>query len=214
MRRPTRRPLVAPGLPEALDGPVDQRVRLAGLAARDPVARRGRPAREPDRVLAPRRARLPALHPLRAARRRLGRPAAPPSDPHRRRRVPRGAARAHPDPVGAGVLRIWHLLVLQFVIGIFTVFFDVAYQSYLPALDRARALVDGNSKLQLTVSVAQVGGPSIAGGLIAAITAPYAIVVDARASSSRRVFMVRDAPPREAAASATPASRTRRCGRR
>ncbi|MGH3048974.1 MAG: MFS transporter, partial [Gaiellaceae bacterium] len=30
-----------------------------------------------------------------------------------------------------GVLRIWHLLVLQFAIGVLTVFFDVAYQSYL-----------------------------------------------------------------------------------
>src|SRR4029077_8645935 len=34
----------------------------------------------------------------------------------------------------AGLLQIWHLRVLSFVIGIFTVFFDVAYQSYLPAL--------------------------------------------------------------------------------
>jgi MFS family permease len=34
----------------------------------------------------------------------------------------------------ADALHMWHLLVLQFVIGIFTVFFDVAYQSYLPAL--------------------------------------------------------------------------------
>src|SRR5947207_968616 len=34
----------------------------------------------------------------------------------------------------SGVLQIWHLLILQFVIGIFTVLFDVAYQSYLPAL--------------------------------------------------------------------------------
>src|SRR5438552_7215134 len=34
----------------------------------------------------------------------------------------------------AGVLKIWHLLVLEFLVGIFTVFFDVAYQSYLPAL--------------------------------------------------------------------------------
>src|SRR3954451_20301058 len=31
-------------------------------------------------------------------------------------------------------LRIWRLLLLQLFIGIFTVFFDVAYQSYLPAL--------------------------------------------------------------------------------
>ncbi|HEY2072541.1 MAG TPA: MFS transporter, partial [Gaiellaceae bacterium] len=90
-----------------------------------------------------------------------------------------------------GVLQIWHLLVLQFVIGIFTVFFDVAYQSYLPALIEREHLVDGNSKLQLTVSVAQVAGPSISGGLIAAVTAPYAIVADAVSFVVSTVFMVR-----------------------
>jgi MFS family permease len=91
----------------------------------------------------------------------------------------------------AGVLQIWHLLVLQFVIGVFTVFFDVAYQSYLPALIEREHLVDGNSKLQLTVSIAQVGGPSLSGGLIAAISAPYAIVADAASFVISSVFMVR-----------------------
>jgi MFS family permease len=91
----------------------------------------------------------------------------------------------------AGVLRIWHLLVLQFVIGVFTVFFDVAYQSYLPALIEREHLVDGNSKLQLTVSVAQVAGPSMSGGLIAAITAPYAIVADAASFIVSTLFMTR-----------------------
>jgi MFS family permease len=91
----------------------------------------------------------------------------------------------------AGVLRIWHLLVLQFVIGVFTVFFDVAYQSYLPALIEREHLVDGNSKLQLTVSIAQVGGPSASGGLIAAITAPYAIVADAASFVVSALFMIR-----------------------
>ncbi len=91
----------------------------------------------------------------------------------------------------AGVLQIWHLLVLEFVIGIFTVLFDVAYQSYLPALIEREHLVDGNSKLQLTVSVAQVAGPSLSGGLIAAITAPYAIVADAASFVVSTVFMLR-----------------------
>ena len=90
-----------------------------------------------------------------------------------------------------GVLQIWHLLVLQFVIGIFTVFFDVAYQSYLPALIEREHLVDGNAKLQLTVSVAQVAGPSMSGGLIAAITAPYAIVGDAISFAASTAFMLR-----------------------
>ena len=90
-----------------------------------------------------------------------------------------------------GVLEIWHLLVLEFVIGIFTVFFDVAYQSYLPSLVEREDLIEGNSKLQLTVSIAQVGGPSVSGGLIAAITAPYAIVADAASFLISAAFMIR-----------------------
>ena len=62
-----------------------------------------------------------------------------------------------------GALRIWHLLALQFLIGGFTVFFDVGYQAYLPALVEREDLVDGNSKMYLTSSVAQVAGPSVAG---------------------------------------------------
>jgi MFS family permease len=96
-------------------------------------------------------------------------------------------------------LRMWHLLVLQFVIGVFTVFFDVAYQSYLPALIEREHLIDGNSKLQLTVGVAQVAGPNLSGVLIAAITAPYAIVVDAASYIVSSFFMIsmrhREEPP-------------------
>ena len=108
----------------------------------------------------------------------------------------------------AGVLQIWHLLVLEFVIGIFTVFFDVAYQSYLPALIEREHLIDGNSKLQLTVSIAQVGGPTVSGALIAAITAPYAIVVDAVSFAISSVFMIgmkhRENLPRQDAAEPRP----------
>jgi MFS family permease len=107
-----------------------------------------------------------------------------------------------------GVLQIWHLLVLEFVIGIFTVFFDVAYQSYLPALIEREHLIDGNSKLQLTVSIAQIGGPSLSGGLIAAITAPYAILVDAVSFAISSVFMIgmkhRENLPRQDAAEPRP----------
>jgi MFS family permease len=88
-------------------------------------------------------------------------------------------------------LHMWHLLVITFVIGIFTVFFDVAYQSYLPSLVEREQLMEGNSKLQLTVSITQVAGPSASGGLIAAITAPYAIFVDAISFVVSTVFMVR-----------------------
>jgi len=97
-------------------------------------------------------------------------------------------------------LRVWHLLILEFVIGIFTVFFDVAYQSYLPALIDREHLIDGNSKLQLTASVAQVSGPPLAGGLMAAIGAANAIVADCASFVVSTVFMVsmehRESPPK------------------
>jgi MFS family permease len=79
----------------------------------------------------------------------------------------------------ADALTIWHLYVVGFVVGIFTVFFDVAYQSYLPSLVERDQLVDGNSKLEVSRSAAQLGGPAAAGLLIQLLRAPVAIVVDA-----------------------------------
>jgi MFS family permease len=90
-----------------------------------------------------------------------------------------------------GILDIWQLLVLQFVIGIFTVLFDVAYQSYLPVVVQRDELVEGNSKLQTTVSASQIGGPGLAGVLIGVLTAPYAIALDAASFVVSTAFMLR-----------------------
>jgi MFS family permease len=76
-------------------------------------------------------------------------------------------------------LTIWQLYVVGFLVGIGTVFFDVSYQSYLPSLVRRDQLVEGNSLLEVTRNTAQIGGPGLAGLLVGAITAPYAILVDA-----------------------------------
>jgi predicted MFS family arabinose efflux permease len=89
-----------------------------------------------------------------------------------------------------GILDIWQLLVLQFAIGIFTVFFDVAYQSYLPSLVARDQIVEGNSKLQTTVSAATIAGPGLSGALIAALTAPYAVAFDAVSFLISTAFML------------------------
>lgn len=78
-----------------------------------------------------------------------------------------------------GVLTIGQLYVVALVAGTSTVFFDVAYQSYLPELIDRDALVEGNSKLQASESVSQIAGPGLGGLLIQALTAPYAVLVDA-----------------------------------
>jgi MFS family permease len=84
-----------------------------------------------------------------------------------------------PAAAAMHVLTIGQLYVVALVISVCTVFFDVAYQSYLPQLVDRELIVEGNAKLQGSESVAQVAGPSIGGLLIQALTAPYAILVDA-----------------------------------
>jgi MFS family permease len=84
-------------------------------------------------------------------------------------------------PLGAalGVLTIWQLLAVAFLHGIATVFFDVAYQSYLPALVDRGDLMEGNAKLQASESVAQVAGPTVGGFLAQLVGAPFAVLADA-----------------------------------
>jgi MFS family permease len=78
-----------------------------------------------------------------------------------------------------GVLTMPQLFVVALFAGVLTVFFDVAYQSYLPHLVGKEHLVDGNAKLQVVQSVSVLGGPTVSGVLIQLLTAPVAIAVDA-----------------------------------
>jgi len=84
-------------------------------------------------------------------------------------------------PVAAvlGALRIEQLYVVAVLVSVCTVFFDVAYPSFLPTLLRREELVEGNSKLAASESLAEVSGWSIAGVLVQVAGAPLAILVDA-----------------------------------
>ena len=88
-------------------------------------------------------------------------------------------------------LSIWQLYVVAFGVGVGTVFFDVAYQSYLPSLVRQDQLVDGNSKLEISRAGAFIAGPGLAGVLVGAITAPFAILVDAVSFLGSAAFLTR-----------------------
>ena len=77
------------------------------------------------------------------------------------------------------VLTLPQVYAVALLGGVCTVFFDVAYQSYLPHLVGRDHLVEGNAKLQGTQSVAQVAGPALGGVLVQALTAPYAVLLDA-----------------------------------
>ncbi len=77
------------------------------------------------------------------------------------------------------ILSIWHLYVVAALMGILTLLFDVADRSYLPTLVRRDQIMEANSKLSATGSLAEVGGPALAGVLVQALTAPIAIAFDA-----------------------------------
>ena len=78
-----------------------------------------------------------------------------------------------------GALRIELLYAVALLSGTLTVFFGLAYGSYLPSLVPRERLVEGNTKLQASSSVAEIGGPSLGGLLVQALTAPLAVALDA-----------------------------------
>lgn len=79
--------------------------------------------------------------------------------------------------VGYGSMPL--LFAASFVIGCATVFFDVAHQSFVPALTGLTHVVEGNSRLQATESVAAVAGPALGGQLLRVISAPLVIAINA-----------------------------------
>jgi len=89
------------------------------------------------------------------------------------------------------------LICTGFLAGILTVFFDVAYQSYLPTLIHKEDLVEGNSKMEISRSAAGLVGPTLAGTLVTIIAAPIAVLFDAASFifSALFVFSIRQHEP-------------------
>jgi MFS family permease len=84
-----------------------------------------------------------------------------------------------PAAAALGVLTLAQLYVVALAAGVCTVFFDVSYQSYLPALVSREQLMDGNGKLGASQSFAQLAGPGLGGGLVALAGAAGAMTADA-----------------------------------
>jgi len=107
----------------------------------------------------------------------------------------------------AGVLRIEQLYVVVFLEGCLGALFDAAYPAYVPSLIGFDRVVEGNSKLATSSSLAEIGGPGLAGGLVQAIGPPQAILVDAFSfvvSAVSLVLIRRREPARPPQSSATP----------
>lgn len=84
-------------------------------------------------------------------------------------------------PVAAllGHLQLWMFFGVAALSGVLSLLFDVSYQAYLPWLIGRKNLVEGNRKLGITASLAEVVGPGLAGILVQVLTVPFAIAIDA-----------------------------------
>jgi MFS family permease len=71
------------------------------------------------------------------------------------------------------------LLLLVVTLGAFTVLFEVAYQSFLPAVAHRDRLQVANGRLQATAAATEIGGPGVGGFLVQLFTAPIALLVHA-----------------------------------
>lgn len=84
-------------------------------------------------------------------------------------------------PIAAwtGVLTMGMLLAAALLAGIAKVFFDLAYNAFLPHLLAPEDLLEGNSRLQTSASAAELAGPGL-GGLLAQVAgAVCGVLIDA-----------------------------------
>lgn len=103
-------------------------------------------------------------------------------------------------PIAAwlGLLTVTHLLVIALLTGVARVFFDLAYQSYLPVVVAKERLLTGNSAIETVRATGQVLGPGLGGWLVALVGAANVILVQTAtfAASAASLAAIRTREPR------------------
>jgi MFS family permease len=109
-----------------------------------------------------------------------------------------------------GALRIWHLMLVALLVGVFKLFFDTAHQAYLPSLVSRDKLIRGNAALQTSSSTMELAGPGIGGMLVQAMGAALALLVDAASYVVSFIAVLAIRAPREDPAERAAAARAGR----
>jgi predicted MFS family arabinose efflux permease len=97
-------------------------------------------------------------------------------------------------------LTIAHLCMVAAADGVLATVFDIAWRTYIPTLVGRSAVLEANSKLASTESLAEMLGPGLTGILVQWLTAPVAIAFDALSFlvSMASVGWIRSPEPRPA----------------
>jgi predicted MFS family arabinose efflux permease len=78
-----------------------------------------------------------------------------------------------------GLLSMLQVYAAAALVGAGSALFDIADHAYLPGLVGRGLVTEANARISVTESVAEIGGPSLAGVLFQWLTAPFAVAVNA-----------------------------------
>jgi MFS family permease len=77
------------------------------------------------------------------------------------------------------VLDVWHVYIVGFLSSVLTIFFESGEFAAIPSLVESDDLVTANGRIQASYSAAQVGGPLLAGLMVAIFPIQDVFLVDA-----------------------------------
>jgi MFS family permease len=84
-----------------------------------------------------------------------------------------------PIAAALGVLTVWWVMVVIFVSGALSIFFEAAQFGAVPSLVEAADLVTANGRIQASFAAATVAGPLVAGALLLFLQVDRLLIVDA-----------------------------------
>jgi len=96
-------------------------------------------------------------------------------------------------------LTIWQVYAAAALVAGASAVFDIADHAYLPTLVERGRLAEANSRMAATESLAEMGGPALAGALFQWLTAPFAVAINAATYLASAVFLARIEAPEPAA---------------
>ncbi|GIH92433.1 MFS transporter [Planobispora siamensis] len=104
-----------------------------------------------------------------------------------------------PPAAALGVLTLPQLYIVALLVGLGSVFFDVAHMSFLPSLVGKDDLLRGNGVLETLRGTSVLSGPALGGWLVHVLTAPIALLADAVSYLVSALLLggvrAREAPP-------------------
>jgi MFS family permease len=99
-----------------------------------------------------------------------------------------------PVAYAAGRLTMLHLYVVAFLVGTLSVLFMVSYGALFVSIVPRDRYVEGNAILHGSRALSFVGGPSLGGLLVQALSAPFALAADAISFLASACFLGRISP--------------------